>query len=118
MTNFNSADQYYPLDSNVPMNVSSTGTTVAVGAYEYVMFAIHWSGANANNSTCTLEVSDTGLPGTWENYPGATFTMNGASGSHYWQFWLQAIPYVHVAYNNIAAGAGTFNTAYRGEVPA
>ena len=117
MSTFSAGDKYATLDQNIPMTADYTGATLDVGAMEYVFLGIHWSGSTSTTCTAYIESSATGLPNTWEQYPGSVYTMTTASGNHYWDIATRAQGYMHIVYSHDANAGGTYSTDYREEVP-
>jgi hypothetical protein len=115
-TNFNAADTRIAIDASIAMNADSNGTAVDVGAREYCLFSIRWTGASGVTATAAIEVSDNGTDG-WEQYPGSLSTLASAAGAHHWDVWTRAIPFVRIAYLKGSNTTGTFDTFVRHEVP-
>lgn len=115
---FSAGDRYHTIDTGISMAVSSDGSTVDVGPFSYGFIGVTWSGANANDGTMKIEVSDTSLPGSWEVYPNSPYILDASNGVHYWDFrQLRSIPYLRVSYTAGSNTTGTFNTSINLTVP-
>ena len=118
MTNFNAGDKTATIDTAIPMNANYSGAMTDVAALESAFFTVTWATADQTDATLTLEISHTGVAGSWEAYPNSSYTLGSAAGVHHWNVHLGPIPYIRFAYLKGTNTTGTYSIVMRGEVPA
>jgi hypothetical protein len=107
-------DNYGMIDVDVDMSADAEGAALDIGTYDEVLLTAQWNGLDVADGQFAVEISDTGLVGSWTPYPESEWIVDGLMGTQHWILpSVSAISFIRFTWTAGTNSSGTFSTSYR-----